>query len=106
MSLALAVSGGFVALAAASAVARLLVYVATCLATLRLRQPRFEAVVRPATFVVPLGPVIPVAAIFVSLTIIAGATRVQLIAGTSALLAGAVLYLIAARGASRRNAKA
>jgi amino acid transporter len=99
LSLALALTGTFVALAAASAVSRLLVYVATCLATLWLRQPRFAGTVNPATFVVPLGPVIPLAAILVSLTIIAGATRVQLISGTGALLGGAVLYLIAVRGA-------
>lgn len=105
VSLVLALSGSFVALAAASAVARLLVYVATCLATLRLRHSRFAGDVKPATFVVPFGPVIPIAAVLVSLTIVAGATRVQLIAGTSALLVGAALYLIATRSATASAAR-
>ena len=103
VSLVLALSGSFVALAAASAVARLLVYVATCLATLRLRQPRFATAVEPATFVLPFGPVIPLGAILVSMTIAAGATRMQLLSGTGALAVGAVLYLIAIRGASSRR---
>lgn len=99
VSLVLALSGSFVALAAASAVARLLVYVATCLATLRLRGERFASAVKPATFVVPFGPLIPVAAMLVSLTIVAGATRMQLLSGTIALVAGAILYVVAARAA-------
>lgn len=102
VALVLAISGGFVALAAASAVARLLVYVATCASTIRLRQPRFEGAVRPATFRLPGGPTIPILAILVSLSILLGATRTQLISGTSALVVGAVLYFIAVSG--RRSA--
>lgn len=105
VSLVLALSGSFVALAAASAIARLLVYVATCLATLRLRQPRFAGQVKSATFVVPFGPIIPIAAVLVSLTIVAGATRVQLISGTSALLVGAVFFFIATRSTSSPPAR-
>ena len=41
VSLVLALSGTFAAMAAASAISRLVVYVATCAATLRLRSPRF-----------------------------------------------------------------
>ena len=41
VSLLLALSGRFAALAAASAISRLIVYVFTCAATIRLRQPRF-----------------------------------------------------------------
>ncbi|HSC26853.1 MAG TPA: APC family permease [Vicinamibacterales bacterium] len=106
VSLVLALSGTFVALAAASAVSRLLVYVATAASVLRLRQPRFETLVKPATFVVPFGPVIPVAAILVSLTIIGGATRLQLLSGVGALLAGALLYAIAVGGAARGSRQA
>jgi APA family basic amino acid/polyamine antiporter len=102
VALVLAISGTFVALAAASAVARLLVYVATCASTIRLRQPRFEGTVRPAAFRLPGGPVIPVLAILVSLSILLGATRTQLISGTSALAVGAILYVIAVPG--RRSA--
>jgi APA family basic amino acid/polyamine antiporter len=97
VSLVLAVSGTFAATAAASAITRLVVYVATCAATLRLRDPRFATAVRPATFVVPLGPVIPIAAILIAITILAGATSTQLSSGAAAFLAGAVLYLIAVR---------
>lgn len=104
VSLVLAISGTFVALAAASAVARLLVYVATAASTIVLRQPRFEGQVRPATFRLPGGPVIPILAILVSLSILWGATQTQLIAGTSALVVGAVLYFIAVRGSATRSA--
>src|SRR6187399_2693867 len=41
VSLVLATTGSFVGMAAASAVSRLVVYVATCAAALRLRSPRF-----------------------------------------------------------------
>jgi L-asparagine transporter-like permease len=66
VALALAVSGTFAAMAAASAITRLIVYVATCAATLRLRSPACRAAAAPASFVVPFGPVIPVTAIIVS----------------------------------------
>ena len=91
----LAVSGTFQALAAASAISRLVVYVATCASTLRLRRVRG---VNPPVFTVPFGPVIPVAAIVFALAILAGASRLQLMSGTGALAAGAVLYLIAVKG--------
>jgi amino acid transporter len=98
VSLVLALSGTFVTMAAASAVSRLVVYVATCAATLRLRSPAFAGVVQPAAFTVPFGPVIPVTAILVAAGILAGATSTQLGAGALALLAGAVLFVIAVRG--------
>ena len=63
-----------------------------CAATLALRKKRFEGKVQPATFTVPLGPVVPTLAIVLSLALIAGATRIQLLGGLSALAAGAVLY--------------
>ncbi len=94
VSLALAISGRYSELALASAISRLLVYAATCAATLRLRG-RTPAGVRPPTFVVPFGPVIPSAAIAISIFMLANARREQLIAGVAALTAGAVLYLIA-----------
>jgi APA family basic amino acid/polyamine antiporter len=95
VSLVLAASGSFVGMAAASAVSRLVVYVATCAAALRLRSPKFAGQVAPARMTVPFGPVIPVMAIFIALAILAGATPVQLRAGVLALAAGAVLFLIA-----------
>jgi amino acid transporter len=97
VALTLALSGTFQALAAASAISRLVVYVTTCASTLRLRRVRS---VNPPLFTVPFGPVIPVAAIVFALAILAGASRLQLMSGTGALAAGAVLYLIAVKGRS------
>jgi basic amino acid/polyamine antiporter, APA family len=96
VALALALSGRFAALAMASAVSRLIVYLFTCASTLRLRQREADAPM-PASFVVPFGPIIPLLAIGVALAILAGATGAQLRAGLYALGAGAVLYLIAHR---------
>ena len=102
-SLVLALSGTFVTMALASAMTRLVIYVATCASTLRLRSPRFEGRVRPATFTVPFGPVIPLAAIVIALAILTGATPTQIQSGgvrsgAYAVLAGTVLYVIAVRG--------
>jgi amino acid transporter len=93
VALGLALSGSFVLLAVASAVARLITYTGACGATLRLRHPRFRDVVSRATFVVPFGPLVPLAAIAVSLLILAGATRAQLLGGAAGLAAGAVLFI-------------
>lgn len=100
VAIGLALSGSFVILAVASAVARLIAYTGACAATLRLRHPRFDSVVSPATFVIPLGPVVPMLAIAVSLLILAGATRQQLLGGVVGLAAGAALFI--ANGRVRR----
>jgi basic amino acid/polyamine antiporter, APA family len=101
VSLALALSGTFQSMAAASAISRLLVYVATCASMLSLRGSRFKDVVRPAVFVVPFGPAIPIAAIGIATCILAGATAVQLRNGGIALVVGAMLYLVAPARARR-----
>jgi amino acid transporter len=101
VSLVLATTGSFAGMAAASAVSRLVVYVATCAATLRLRSPRFAGQVAPAKMTVPFGPLIPCAAILIALTILFGAKPVQLRAGGYALAAGAVLFVIAVLGHRR-----
>ena len=93
VALALSLSGSFVILAVASAVARLVIYTGACAATLRLRHPRFHGVVAPATFVAPGGPLVPLAAIGVSLLILAGATREQLFGGLAGLAVGGLLFL-------------
>ena len=49
-------------------------------------------------FMVPFGPVIPVAAIVFALAILAGASRCSCCSGAEALAAGAVLYLFAVKG--------
>ena len=104
----LALSGSFVALAAVSAIARLVMYLAVCMSTLVLRKrdreiaaqigahltEPLQAVASPK-FTVPFGPVIPILASIVALGILAGATRAQLTSGVAALAAGAILYLLA-----------
>jgi len=100
VALALALTGSFAVLAAASAVARLITYTGACASTLVLRQVRFRDVVKPATFLVPFDPFVPVLAVLISVSILAGASREQLLGGGAALAAGAVLFLVAAR---RRN---
>jgi APA family basic amino acid/polyamine antiporter len=95
VALVLALSGTFQTMAAASAISRLLVYVATCASTLRLRSARFQDVVKPPVFVVPFGSVVPMAAIAIAMTILAGATPLQLRNGIAALMVGAILYAIA-----------
>ena len=106
----LALSGSFTQLAAVSAIARLVMYLAVCMSTLVLRKRDREIAaqvgahfgdplqaVAPPKFTVPLGPVIPILASLVALAILAGATRQQLIAGVAALAGGAVLFFLAPR---------
>jgi APA family basic amino acid/polyamine antiporter len=88
----LALSGSWAKLAVVSAVARLVTYVGVSAATLRLRAPRFSQGVPAAAFVAPLGPVVPIVAMAMSLGVAAGATREQLLGGLAALVVGAVLY--------------
>ncbi|MDH7513858.1 MAG: APC family permease [Clostridiales bacterium] len=90
----LAVSGSFVWLAVASAVSRLLTYAASCAATLVLRSPRFAGRVKPATFVIPFGPVVPALALLVSAAVLAGASAEQFAGGLGALAAGALLFAL------------
>jgi APA family basic amino acid/polyamine antiporter len=109
VALVLAITGSFVTMAAASAISRLLVYVMTCASAIRLRAAKFQrelppaatggVPVKPAAFLLPGGWTIPLLAILSSLFILVGANRDQLVSGTWALLAGAVLYLVAVRRA-------
>ena len=90
VALTLALTGSFAAIAVVSALARLVMYGSAAAATLRLR-----ATSGRAGFVAPLGPVIPIVAILVTIGIGIGATRDQLIGGLAALASGAVLFAIA-----------
>lgn len=101
VALILALTGSFVQLAAVSAVARLVMYLAVTTATLVLRHRTPNEEMRPAQFTIPLGPIVPILASAVTLGILAGATRQQLLAGAAALAGGAVLYALAARQAAR-----
>jgi basic amino acid/polyamine antiporter, APA family len=97
VAVTLALTGSFTKLAIVSAVARLVAYMGVAAATLRLRSPSFAATVKPATFVTPFGPIVPAIALIVSLAILAGATRAQLLGGGAALLGGAMLFWLNAR---------
>jgi len=94
VAVVLALTGSFAKLAVVSALARLVMYVGVSAATLRLRSSTFTDVVKPATFVAPLGPVVPAIAILVSVGIAAGATREQFLGGFAALAAGAVMFAV------------
>jgi APA family basic amino acid/polyamine antiporter len=113
VALTLALTGSFVALAAVSAIARLVMYLAVCMSTLVLRKRDREIAaqvgahfteplqaIAPPKFTVPFGPVIPILASIVALGILAGATRAQLTSGVAALAAGAVLFFLAPRSRS------
>jgi amino acid transporter len=100
VTLAMALSGRYADLALVSAISRLLIYVATCASTLRLRSPACAGRVNPPAFVVPFGPVVPSAAIVIALAMLTGARRDQIVAGVIALAVGAVLYVSAVRGRS------
>ncbi len=97
VALTLALTGSFVKLAVVSSLARLVTYTGVSAATLRLRSPRFADRVAPASFVAPLGPLVPLIAMVVSAAIAAGATREQLLGGLAALAAGGGLFLAAPR---------
>jgi amino acid transporter len=94
VALVLALSGSFVTLAAASAIARLITYVGVSAATLLLRRDRFSGIVKPATFRIRFGPLVPVLSILVSLAILFGATQEQLLGGAAALIVGAILFFL------------
>jgi len=97
VALSLALTGSFEKLAIASAVARLVPYAATSASTIMLRRARYAATVRPAAFVAPFGPLIPGLGVVIPLAIMAGATRPQLLAGLSALVFGALLFVASRR---------
>ncbi len=92
VALLLALTGSFATIAVISSVARLVTYAGVAAATLRLRSPRFATEVKPATFVIPFGPVVPIVALLVTAGVLIGATRVQLTGGGLALLAGAAMF--------------
>jgi amino acid transporter len=93
VALGLALSGSFAVLAVASAIARLVTYISASAATIRLRHRTLGGAVAPALFVIPAGTLVPLLAIAVSLLMLAGATRQQLLGGATALVVGAVLFI-------------
>lgn len=90
----------FASLAAISAIARLLSYMATCLAVPVLRR---RTTADPGAFRLPGGILIPAAALALSVWMLMGSTRNQILISAATLLAGYVLYVIHRRTASRRD---
>ncbi len=88
-TLALALSGTFVTLAALNAIARLLYSITTCAAIpiLRRRTPPEER-----TFTLPFGPLIPALGVAASVFLLTGVNRTQAMVGLAGLAGGAVVY--------------
>jgi amino acid transporter len=89
IALPLALTGSFVQLAALSAVTRLAVYFATALSVPVLRRKMAD---RPAGFTIPGGPLVPAAAVLVTLVLASAASARNLIAAAIALVVGYLLY--------------
>jgi amino acid transporter len=96
VTLTIAATGTFVTTAAASAISRLVVYLATAASAVRLRNRSCAGRVDAPRFVLPFGPVVPSVAMLVTLAILAGASTAQLAAGAAALAAGALLFFASA----------
>jgi amino acid transporter len=94
IALPLALSGTFVGLAALSVVARLATYIGTAAAVPVLRR---KLGTPPGGFRLPGGPVIPVAAVLVSLYLASSASARNLLAGAIALAVGGLLYALRRR---------
>lgn len=89
IALVLALTGSFQQLALLSVVARLCTYIGTAVSVLVLQKRHRD---REGALHLPGGPLIPVAAIVLSLGLLASASAKNLIAGAVALLVGAVIY--------------
>ena len=96
VALALALSGSFVQLALLSMVTRLLAYITTSASVLVLRRRRGEP---PGTLKLPGGPIIPLAALVLSLAMLLSARPAHLIAVGIAVLIGSVIYRFPRRAA-------
>ncbi|UNK48773.1 APC family permease [Lysobacter sp. S4-A87] len=89
ISLALALSGSFVQLALLSVVSRLCTYIGTACSVLVLRRRHGH---HDGALQLPFGPLIPLAAIALSLGLLASASAANLLAAAVALLVGAIIY--------------
>ncbi|HEY2590262.1 MAG TPA: hypothetical protein VGI35_01620, partial [Steroidobacteraceae bacterium] len=88
IALVLALSGSFVELATLSVIARVATYIGTAAAVPVLRR-RMAAL--PGVRL-PLGPTIPIAALALSIALLASASAANLLAGAGALAVGGAIY--------------
>jgi basic amino acid/polyamine antiporter, APA family len=102
VTLLLALSGGFKALAVLASMALLLTYLAVCLAALRLRyaQPRV-----PGSFRAPGGPLVGLLASAVVLWVLAHSTVNETVSMAALIGISVTYYLIRRRFAPRREAR-
>jgi amino acid transporter len=89
----LSISGGFKPLAVIASVSLLLVYLAVCLAALRLRATRD---LPAGAFRAPGGPIVPVLGALTVLALLAQTTRAEML-GIGIALAAAVVYYVVRR---------
>lgn len=97
ISILIAWSGQFGYLAQISAVSRFAQYIPTCLAVLVFRRTRATAADR---FQLPLGPVIPVVAVAVSIWLLFQVTALQVVLGLGALIVAIPFYFLMSRQAA------
>lgn len=88
LALLLAWSGSFATLASISVISRFAQYLPTCLAILVLRKRKDLK----TTFKVPFGPVIPIAAVAVSIWMLSKAPMDKILFGLMGLLVGVPIY--------------
>src|SRR5262249_48654655 len=86
---ATATYSNFAQLAAVSAIARLIFYLATCLAVPVLRRKMSNT---SRQFTLPGGVFIPTAAVIICIWLVSGSTKAQAVVGALALLLGAGIY--------------
>ncbi|MGL5614720.1 MAG: APC family permease [Sarcina sp.] len=91
LTIPIALSGSFTQLALISAISRFAQYLPTCLAVpiLRWKKPEMER-----SFKIPLGPIIPIIAVVVSLWILFQSSAEQIIWGLGGLIVAIPLYFI------------
>jgi amino acid transporter len=89
LSVLLALSGSFVALALLSVVARLVTYLATAVSVIVLRKRHGQ---RGNALRLPGGPTIPIVATLLTIALLASAGVANLVAAAAALVAGALIY--------------
>ena len=95
---ALSLTGTFKELAILGVVARFVQYIPTCIAVLVLRRRDPSA----AGFRIPLGPVVPIAAVCLCAWLIVSTDPGKLLGGLAGLLLGVPFYLLARRRAAGR----
>jgi basic amino acid/polyamine antiporter, APA family len=95
VGLALALSGTFVQLAGLAAIARLLQYIATCLALVKLRKDMESD---PSRFRLPGSRTIPLLAVTLCLWLLSQSRAAQVVLTAGALCAGTLLFWLARLG--------